>query len=670
MENMKSVIKQIYDDCPDEFKNEVLEWKNRDEVEQTAINILNRELLDEEYVMFLEVCFKLVGIDEHSYLKVEKVRNSDDDIDIVVDNNPEIEHNDDGKRFEDVSKRKHMDIKSLQDYYSQNIQYYYDNFLQKIMENFQQSKSIYMDVAELCFDLIKEYFVMSVHYDNETSKESYELYYCNHDNVWVMESDACLNLMHFITKNLSALTNSFQVYLKSKKADQLETNINNHLKKINEIIHGSADVKRKVIENVKTIPQFRVYDFQELLDTKRHYFLFQNGVYNSKTKKFRKVEQIDLLSGRVSIKYNYLEINEIEDYDHKFKFLDKIYRQILGNHKDTMLEIEAKTMCELNTLNNVFFHIGTGGNGKSMIKEFQNDIFGGYIATLDANFFNAKATGSSSQATPELMPLIGAYKVCIDEGNRRTPLDTSKFKKMSGGDRIQVRGLYKASRYLRTDYFTIHFYTNDMLQIDRKQLNDDAIERRTTCLPYKSKFKREKPTHLAEDEEYYPLDNKLGLKLKMCKMVGFHYIMSYYDINKDIVIPSELKEYSSKCLRGGDELYDFLKCYVIQGKYDPKNDSFDYLHLKQIKDDFKRIMSIENVSNIKVEDVSSILQSLKFSYKCCENNKPESYVHDIEAYQNGDKSKRVYANSRDIFKGVKYNSEFFEEKKKTQIILN
>lgn len=107
------------------------------------------------------------------------------------------------------------------------------------------------------------------------------------------------------------------------------------------------------------------------------------------------------------------------------------------------------------------FHIGGGGNGKSLLMGIMAELFGSYYATVpkQALMSNAGNYSSGNEATPVLAALRGVRLVITTETNDGDRLDTAVIKSLSGSDRIVARMLYgKPFEY--QPKFVTHIPTN------------------------------------------------------------------------------------------------------------------------------------------------------------------------------------------------------------------
>jgi putative DNA primase/helicase len=90
-----------------------------------------------------------------------------------------------------------------------------------------------------------------------------------------------------------------------------------------------------------------------------------------------------------------------------------------------------------------FFH-GAGANGKSVLVDTVARVLAGYAASLKIESITGTNRRGGADATPDLIPLLGARFVRTSEPDQGTPLQEGLIKQMTGGEPIQVRPMYGA----------------------------------------------------------------------------------------------------------------------------------------------------------------------------------------------------------------------------------
>lgn len=114
-------------------------------------------------------------------------------------------------------------------------------------------------------------------------------------------------------------------------------------------------------------------------------------------------------------------------------FDDEQYEYMLNNMSEMLSGHNMKEV----------FHIwlGAGGNGKGLLVNMLNLMFGDYAGTISEKFVTS-SRGSSSAASPELASIIYSRFVTVTEPEHDHKLNNSLLKELSGGDEMSTRHLF------------------------------------------------------------------------------------------------------------------------------------------------------------------------------------------------------------------------------------
>lgn len=140
---------------------------------------------------------------------------------------------------------------------------------------------------------------------------------------------------------------------------------------------------------------------------------------------------------------------------------------------------------------------GMGANGKSLLAGLMRRMLGDYATMVRIESLTGMNRRSGSDATPDLMRLIGARAAITNEPEEGQRLQEQKVKEMTGGDEMLVRNLH-SDFVAFTPYFKLTFTGNHKLEI---RGTDDGIWRRPLLFPF--------DVQIPEAER----DEKLGDKL-------------------------------------------------------------------------------------------------------------------------------------------------------------
>ncbi|WP_426313806.1 phage/plasmid primase, P4 family [Methylobacterium fujisawaense] len=130
----------------------------------------------------------------------------------------------------------------------------------------------------------------------------------------------------------------------------------------------------------------------------------------------------------------------------------------------------------------MFILIGTGANGKSVFLNLLQALMGDYGTSLPPH--SIMQTKFGNDKTDDLASLDGKRFVFATEGEAGDRLASAKVKRMTGGDMMSVKRLYKDYFNLKPE-FKMWFGSNELPRIAG---NDDAIWRRLHLIEFKRTF--------------------------------------------------------------------------------------------------------------------------------------------------------------------------------------
>ncbi len=143
----------------------------------------------------------------------------------------------------------------------------------------------------------------------------------------------------------------------------------------------------------------------------------------------------------------------------------------------------------------IYVHYGRlGANGKTMLFELFARCLGPAVARpiaaetlMAASSSGASAARSGSQASPDLAMLQNLRLVFCSEFEDNGTLSAAVVRKLSGGDTITSRKLYKdCITFVPTH--TLHLVTNTLLRTSTHGRDDKALWRRVLVLQYLNRF--------------------------------------------------------------------------------------------------------------------------------------------------------------------------------------
>lgn len=126
------------------------------------------------------------------------------------------------------------------------------------------------------------------------------------------------------------------------------------------------------------------------------------------------------------------------------------------------------------------FLYGMGANGKSVLVDLMARILGDYGATAKIESLIGKNRRSGGDATPDIIPLVGARFVRASEPEEGERLQEAKIKEMTGGEPMLARGL-NADFFEFQPVFKLTISGNHKPDI---RGTDDGIWRRVLLVPF------------------------------------------------------------------------------------------------------------------------------------------------------------------------------------------
>lgn len=126
------------------------------------------------------------------------------------------------------------------------------------------------------------------------------------------------------------------------------------------------------------------------------------------------------------------------------------------------------------------FLYGHGANGKSVLLDLIARMLGGYAAVAKIESITGTARRGGGDATPDLMPLVGARMARAAEPDQGVPWQEGLIKDLTGGETMMVRSLHENFVEFRP-IFTLTISGNHKPDIRGV---DDGIWRRMMLVPF------------------------------------------------------------------------------------------------------------------------------------------------------------------------------------------
>lgn len=313
----------------------------------------------------------------------------------------------------------------------------------------------------------------------------------------------------------------------------------------------TAKYKKDIMEECKSL--FYNKKFLEKLDSNIYLIGFENGVYDLKNSLFRTGNPDDYISFSTKIDYVKYDKNskkvqelvrifeEIQPDKELFKYLFKS----LASYLDGQIADEK-----------FIIWTGTGSNGKSKTVELFEDTFGDYCTKLPISLLT-RTRGASNAASPDVAKTPGKRFAVMQEPEEKDQINVGLMKELSGGDKIEARGLYKEP-FIFKPQFKLLLTCNDLPNIPS---SDGGTWRRLRVLPFNSKFVDEpKEKHEFKKDPYF-IEKVQSLKPEFMSIL-LHYYKDYAE--NGLKEPAEVMKYTREYEKQSDIYSEFIEEHIIE----------------------------------------------------------------------------------------------------------
>jgi putative DNA primase/helicase len=198
-----------------------------------------------------------------------------------------------------------------------------------------------------------------------------------------------------------------------------------------------------------------------------------------------------------------------------------------------------------------FFH-GIGANGKSVLVDLMCRIMDSYAATAPIEALTGQSRRSGSDATPELIPLIGARAVRSSEPEQGERFKEGMIKSLTSGEPIAVRALHSDFIFITTT-FKLTISGNHKPEI---RGTDDGIWRRVLLVPF--------DVQIPEAERDPDLGDKLWVERDGIFRWMVEGLLDY--LEGGLQVPDAVSDATGDYRRDSDPVGAFLtECTVMDG---------------------------------------------------------------------------------------------------------
>ena len=328
-------------------------------------------------------------------------------------------------------------------------------------------------------------------------------------------------------------------------------------------------------------PEGESREFINRLDETYNLLGCENGVYDLDKLMFRNGNPDDMI--RFSTQNDYVEYS----WDHPVveeiqEFLETIF--IEKDELDYILTVLASFLHGSNFSENFHIFTGTGANGKSKLLELYELAIGDYAGKLPISLLTTKRSDSGA-ANPELRRTKGLRCAVLQEPDENTRMNVGLMKELTGGDSIQVRGLYEMPIEFKPQFKMILTCNH----LPKLPPDDYGTWRRIKSVEFKSQFLTEDEID-EENPHHFLRDETLSKKFPEWKEAFLWMLIEYFKIFKSnsyrINEPDSITAFTKKYQEGQEHFRDFCQEH-LKSIVKPTSDPMALLSMSDIYREYK-----------------------------------------------------------------------------------
>ena len=328
--------------------------------------------------------------------------------------------------------------------------------------------------------------------DNVLYSYTNKVWYYYADKYWAVdELGKVYGMADYIANNMHKEPLEISDPTDDKLVESVKKAFRKHIKATRSF-RGKENMLRDTQHHVAVSPS--EFDSNGMLfNTQNGYIDLANGhlMDHQKEKKFTRI--------------SYGEYREDAECPQWLQFLDEIFE---GNQNliDYLQRAIGYSMSSDTSEQQMFILLGNGQNGKSVLLNVLNDVFGTYAMNIQPQTIAVK--GTSGGANQDIARLQGARFVTTTEPNRGMKLDEGVVKQITGGDTVTARFLY-GKEFEYSPEFKLWMATNYKPIISG---TDEGIWRRMSIIP----FNYHVPPEKVDKRLTYKLKEEISGILKWC----------------------------------------------------------------------------------------------------------------------------------------------------------
>jgi len=357
---------------------------------------------------------------------------------------------------------------------------------------------------------------------------------------------------------------------------------------------GSAEFIGGIVKYLRDM--YKVDRLQDKFDSNINLLCFDNYIYDLSIRQFRDIRRDDYITK--TTRYN---IDTTVNDDIRQEILTVLMDCFQTEEEvDYFLLITALSLFG-NKKQSFFINTGKGGNGKGLFSNILEKSLGDYFLEVQHTFLTSKKEDNKANSDLYKAKGVRVVNVTEPEGCKITDeiqLNTEFVKKITGGDTVVARDLYKSTISYKPQ-FTPFLQCNNMPKMKRVE----GMERRTSVIPWKFNFVSGKPNIKLFQKKR---DTTLVDKFNRIEYANQYMLLLLDRIrnynNEEIVAPLSFQENTNDYIESSNVIKNFIKdncltnmhdvdklCNIM--KYDAttiqgKKEKFNYLPKTAIKETY------------------------------------------------------------------------------------
>jgi P4 family phage/plasmid primase-like protien len=422
-------------------------------------------------------------------------------------------------------------------------------------------------------------------------------------------------IMRFMRIMKKLVIDQIDLLIKNEKNDgdavkYLEKRCAFYIKLYNYLGNRNQDtiIKRlvdQIVKETRDDDTFRVENFNKATG----YIAFNDGVYSFEKKGLISYKEAMPLLFTKTTGYDYQRVLEVND--DKLNGCQKFVEQIIPNQgiRKWLLRRLNKSYASVLEKLILFWHGERGNNGKTKLLELLEMSLGeSLFCPVDKSLLNEATFNNAGSSNEELMSLAGAVICAVSEPNKNKPLDMAVLKRISGGDKITGRRMYKGKERFKAKPLTI-VACNSIPNIDD---TDEASFERIRCVPFYSRFVKQ--NGLVNEEEHIYLMNE-GIS-NFFDEWKYAFMKMVLESDEDVETPEEVLEHTKKYKEDEDVVSKFVSEYV-EIAYDDKGkvDKKRYIARQDLWELYKNFFKHERDGKPVLRDFNSKITTVLDNYK-------------------------------------------------------